>query len=79
MIKSFPEALVERGSLTETLKPSERVLNLKNEADNYFCFIVSSGLINNRRILVLSQEAIWNDTVYLVNFSYLFLMNDNQS
>lgn len=79
MIKSFPEALVKRESLTKTFKSSGRVLNLKNEADNYFFFIVSSGLINSRRILVPSQEAIWSDTVYLVNFSYLFLMNDDQS
>lgn len=70
---------MKRESLAETFKSSERVLNLKNEADNYFCFIIFSGLINNRRILVPSQEAIWNDIVYLGKFSYLFLMNDNQS
>lgn len=35
-----------------------------------------SGLINNKRILVSSQEVIWNDTIDLANVSYLFLMND---
>lgn len=35
-----------------------------------------NGLINNKRILVFSQEAIWNDTIDLVHLSYLFLMND---
>lgn len=34
-----------------------------------------NGLIHNKRILFSLQEAIWNDIIYLANFSYLFLIS----